>query len=53
MQFCMSPWEPGTQGHYLLVGLSTLLVPHMRLKGVLVFQLDFLQGFMPLIHPWH
>ena len=42
LQFCLSPGEPGTQGHYLLVGLSTLSGAHMRLKDVLLFQPDFL-----------
>ena len=37
LQFCLSPGEPGTQGHYLLVGLSTLSGAHMRLRGALLF----------------
>jgi len=53
LQFCMSPGEPGTQGHYLLVGLFILSGPHMRLRDVLLFQPDFLQESMPLIHSWH
>ena len=49
----MSPGEPGTQGHYLPVGLSTLSGPHMRLRDVMLFQPDFLHECTPLIHPWH
>ncbi len=53
MQFCLSPGEPGTQGHYLLVGLSILSGAHVRLRDVLLSQLDFLQEATPLVHPWH
>ncbi len=53
LQFCLSPGEHGTQGHYLLVGLSTLSGLHMRLRDVLLFQLDFIQESMPNVHPWH
>jgi len=53
LQFCLSPGEPGTHGHYLMVGLSPLSCAHMRLWDVLVFQLDFLHESMPLVHPWH
>jgi len=42
MQFCLSPGEPGTQGCYLLIGLSTLSGAHMRLRDVLLYQPDFL-----------
>ncbi len=44
LQLCLSPGESGTQGHYLLVGLSTLSRAHMRLlRDVLRFhKLDFL-----------
>ena len=52
-QFCLFPWEPGTLGHYLLVGLSTLSGAHMRLRDVLLFQPDFLQEATPLVQPWH
>jgi hypothetical protein len=52
LQLCLSPGEPGTQGHYLLVGLSTLS-GHMRLRDVLLFQPVFLQVAAPLVHPWH
>ena len=37
LQFCLSPREPRTTGHYLLVGLSTLSGAHMRLRDVLIF----------------
>ena len=37
LQLCMSPGELSTQDHYLLVGLSTLSEPHMRLRGVRMF----------------
>ncbi len=37
LQFCLSPGEPGTQGHYLMVGLSTLSGAHMRLRDVQLF----------------
>jgi len=30
IKFCLSPGEPGTQGHYLMVGLSTLSGAHIR-----------------------
>jgi hypothetical protein len=53
LQFWFSPGEPGTQGHYLLVGLSTLSGAHMHLRDVLLFQPDSLQEPTPLIHPWH
>ena len=53
LQFCLSPGEPGTHGHYLLVGMSTLPGAHMRLRDVLLFQPDSLQEPTPLIHPWH
>ena len=53
IQFCLSPGEPGTQGHYLLVGLSTLSGAHMRLQDVLLFKPDFFQEATPLVHPWH
>ena len=42
LQFCLSPGEPSTHGHYLLVGLSTLSGPHMRLRDVLLSQPNFL-----------
>ena len=42
LQFCLSPGEPGTQGRYLLVGLSTFSRAHIRLRDVLIFQPDFL-----------
>jgi hypothetical protein len=53
LQFCLSPREPRTQGHYLRVGLATLSGAHMRLRDVLLFQPDFLQEATPLVHPWH
>jgi hypothetical protein len=37
LEFCLSPGEPGTHGHYFLVGLSSLLGAHMRLRDVLPF----------------
>ena len=37
LQFCLSPGEVGTQGHFLMVGLSTLPGAHMRLRDVLLF----------------
>ena len=37
LQFYLSPGEPGTHGHYLLVGLSPLSGAHMRLHDVLLF----------------
>ena len=42
LQICLSPGEPGTLSHYLLVGLSPLSGAHVRLRGVLIFQPDFL-----------
>ncbi len=42
LQFCLSLGEPGTTGHYLLVGISTLSGAHMRLRDVMLFQPDFL-----------
>ena len=53
LQFCLSPGEPGAQGHYLLVGMSALSGAHMRLRDVLLFQTDCLQEATPLVHPWH
>ena len=53
LQFCLSPGEPGTQCHYLLVGLSPLSRAHMRLRDVLMFQPFFFRESMPLVHPWH
>ena len=52
LQSCISPGEPGTPRHYLLVGLSTLLGAHMRLRDVLLFQPYFLQEATPLVQPW-
>jgi hypothetical protein len=49
LQFCLSPGEPGTPGHYLLVGMPTLSGTHMRLQDVLFFQLDFLEEATPLV----
>ena len=42
LQLCLSPGGPGTQGHYLLVGMSALSEAHMRLRDVLLFQPDIL-----------
>ena len=42
VQFCLSLAEPGTQGLYFLVGMSTLSGAHMRLRDVLLFQPDFI-----------
>ncbi len=42
LQFCLSPKAPGAPGNYLQIGISTLLGAHMRLRDVLLFQLDFL-----------
>ncbi len=53
LQFCMSPGEPSTQGHYLRIGLSTLSGAHMRLRDVMLFPPYFLQESTPLVHPWH
>ena len=53
LQFYLSPGEPGTQGHYLPVGLSTLSGPHIRLRDVLLFKPDFFHESMPLIQPRH
>ena len=36
-----------------MVGLSSLSGAHMRLRGVLMFQPNFLKESMPLVHPWH
>ncbi len=30
LQFCLSPGDPGMQGHYLIVGLLTLSGAHLR-----------------------
>ena len=49
----LSPKECGIEGHYLLVSLSTLSGPHMHLRDVILFQLDFHQEPTPLVHPWH
>jgi hypothetical protein len=53
LQFCPSPGETCTKSPYLLVGMSTLSGPHMRLRDVMVFQPDFLHESMRLISPWH
>ena len=45
--------KPARLCHYLLVGLSALSGPHMRLRDVMLFQQKFLRESMPLIHPWH
>ena len=58
-QFCLSPGEPGTQGHYLMVGMSTLSGAHMRLWDVLLFQpASFKRPRGPYVvhlevHLWH
>ena len=36
LQFVTSKGEPGTQGNYLLVGLSTLSQTHLRLRDILL-----------------
>jgi len=49
---CLAPGEPGTHGHYLLMGLSTSSGTHMRLRDVLLYQPDFVHETMPLTLPW-
>ena len=52
IRFCLAPGEPGTDGHCLLVGLQTAKGAHMRLRDVLLSQLDFAQE-SPVTHfPW-
>ena len=53
LQFCLAPWEFGTQGHNLMVGLSTLSGPHMRLRNILLYQPDLHLDPTPLVHSWH
>ena len=44
LQFCLAPGEPaGTHGHYLLVGLQTTSMTHMRFGVDLLTQPDFVQ----------
>ena len=52
LRFCLVSGEPGTQGHYLMVGLSTSSGTHMRLWNVLLYQPDFVHETMPLTLPW-
>jgi hypothetical protein len=52
IKFCLTPREPGTNGHYLLVGLQAGKGAHMRLRDILLSQPDFAQE-SPVIHfPW-
>ncbi len=53
LQLCLSSGEPGTQGHYLMVGLSILSGAHMRLRDVLLLKLDVLQEATPRVQQWH
>ena len=53
MQFCLAPREYGIQGHYIMVGLSTLSGPHMRLRDVMLIQPDFHREPTSLLHSWH
>ena len=43
LQFCLAPGKSGTQGHYLLIGLTTLYGMHMRLWDVLRYTPDFMR----------
>ena len=38
IQFVLSPGELGTQGRYLLVGLSPASSTHLRLRDILLYQ---------------
>ena len=52
LRFCLALGEPGTHGHYLLVGLSTSSGTHMRLRDVLLHQLDFVHEAVSLTSSW-
>jgi hypothetical protein len=51
--FIMSPGELGTQGRYLLVGLSSSSSAHMRLEDILLYQPDAPQESAQLTLPWY
>jgi hypothetical protein len=52
LRFCLTLGEPGTYGHYLLMGLSTSSGTHMRLRVVILYQPDLVHETMPLTLPW-
>ena len=51
LQFILSPGELGTQGRYLLEGLLSSSLAHMRLKDVLLHQPDAPQDSMQMPLP--
>ena len=53
LQLCLALGEPGTRGHYPLIGFFTLSGPHKRLRDTILIHPDFLQEAMPLVNPWH
>ena len=53
LQFCLSLEKPGTQGHHLLVGLSTTFGTHMRFGDELLHHPNSLQDSPSLTLPWH
>jgi hypothetical protein len=52
IRFCLALGEPGTNGHYLLVGLMMASGAHMRLRDVLLSQPDFAQESLETHLQW-
>ncbi len=52
LQIFLSPGDPSLQGLHLLVGLQVLFEVHMRLKDVLLCQLDFISDNLGTTPPW-
>jgi len=53
LQFILSPRELGTQGRYLLVGLSSSSLAHLRLIDIILYQPDAPQESMQMTLPWY
>ena len=60
IQFCLTPGESGTFGHYLVVGFYTLSGAHMSMTDVLLAQPDIIQENHVLVslpdmnlHSWY
>ena len=52
LQFVTAKGEPGTKGSYVLVGLSTLSLTHLRLKVILLSQPKVVHETQSQTLPW-
>ncbi len=52
LQFVTAKGEAGTQGNYLLVGLSTLSQTHLRLRDILLSQQEVVHETQSQTLPW-